>query len=293
MTGRDDGYFPRGRSLLRSVHEERAVGLMYGQRALGIGAISPLNFVGTIAHSRSLDMPFKRLTRTAKAFETIFFAPRASADEVLAGVAGMHERVRGALPTAAGPVPAGTPYSALDPELMLWTIAVIADSARAFYELFVRSLSDVERDALWREYVLLGELFGMPRAVAPATYADFTAYWREQITGDGAYLTDDARAVGSAIMFSIPVPASRQPAMRLHNLVMLGSLPAPVRALYGLAWTPAQAAALRALAAALRAARPVTPRALRAGWNTRSFELVASAERALVAAGKPVPGALA
>ncbi|MDE3070432.1 MAG: DUF2236 domain-containing protein, partial [Acidobacteriota bacterium] len=239
MSGQD-GYFPRGGSLLRAVHEERAVGLMYGQRALGIGAISPLNFKGTTLHSRSLDMPFKRLVRTAKTFETIFFGTRAQADEALSAVRRLHDRVRGTLPGDEGPVPAGTPYSAYDPELMLWTIAVIADSARVFYEMFVRPLCGAERDELWREYVVLGELFGMPREAAPQSHADFERYWRARLGADEAWLSEEARHVGAAIMFSIPVPANRRAAMRLHNLVMLGSLPAEVRALYGLTYTPAQ-----------------------------------------------------
>jgi hypothetical protein len=36
-TSEDEGYFPRGRSILRMVQEERLVGLHYGQRALAIG----------------------------------------------------------------------------------------------------------------------------------------------------------------------------------------------------------------------------------------------------------------
>src|SRR3954468_24162118 len=163
----DDGYCPRGSSLLRRVHEERAVGLLYGQRALGIGAIAPLNFIGTLRHTRARDMPFQRLVHTAKAFETIFFRPRAEADEVLESVHRLHQRVRGELPGEAGPFPAGTPYSAFDPELMLWTVAVIADSAEFFYELFVRRLSDDERERLWQDYIRFGELFGMPRDGAP------------------------------------------------------------------------------------------------------------------------------
>jgi hypothetical protein len=47
----DEGYFPRGRSVLRQVHEEHLVGLFYGQRALCIGALAPLNYVGTSEHS--------------------------------------------------------------------------------------------------------------------------------------------------------------------------------------------------------------------------------------------------
>jgi uncharacterized protein (DUF2236 family) len=288
-----EGYFPRGRSLLREVHEQRAVGLLYGQRALGVGAISPLSFVGTIRHSRSLEAPFNRLARTARTFETIFFGTRPQADEALAKVGRLHAGVRGALASDAGPVPAGTPYSALDPELMLWTIAVMADSARVFYELLVRPLAAAERDTLWREYVFLGELFGMPATVAPTGHAGLAAYWSEQIEGPHAHLTAEAREVGRAIMFSIPVPATRRPAMALHNLIMLGSLPAPVRSLYGLHWSSAHRAAFRGLVAALRAARPLTPNDLRVGANTRSFELVARAERALLAAGRTVPGALA
>lgn len=226
-------------------------------------------------------------------FETIYFGSRAEADAVLATVHQLHESVEGVLPEDAGPFPAGTPYSAVDPELMLWTVAVIADSAQVFYELFVRRLSNEEREALWSDYVRFGELFGMPRDAAPGSYAQFRAYWRERLAGGEAYLTDEARYVGSAIMFQIPVPATRWPAMQLHNLIMLGSLPAPVRRLYGLRWTPAHAVAFRSAVAAARASRPIAPRSVRTGWNTRFFDDVADTERARIARGETSPGALA
>jgi uncharacterized protein (DUF2236 family) len=288
----DDGYFPRGTSVLRRVHEERAVGLLYGQRALAIGAIRPVNFVGTIRHTKARDKPFQRLTHTAKAFETIFFGSKAEADKVLAFVHRLHQDVRGALPEDAGPVPAGTPYSAFDPELMLWTVAVIADSAQAFYELFVGRLDAGEREALWRDYVRFGELFGMPRDVAPRSYARFRAYWNDALAGPDIHLTDEARHVGSAIMFEIPVPARSQPAMRVHNLVMLGMLPPRVRELYGLSWSPAHAAAFRSVVAGVRATRPLTPGPVRRGRNTRFFEDVARTERRRWARGETIPGAL-
>jgi len=266
---------------------------MYGQRALGIGAIAPLNFVGTRLHTRSLGTPFQRLVHTAKMFETIFFGSRAQADEVLEAVERLHHRVRGELPEDAGPVRAGTPYSAFDPELMLWTVAVIADSAVRFYELFVEELAEPRRDELWDEYVRFAELFGMPRDVAPRSWAEFREYFDGFVDGPDAYLTDEARITGHAIMFQIPVPALQRPAMRGHNLVILGSLPPRVRELYGLTWTPARAVGFRAAVAFARATRPLTPRALRVGWNTRFFDDVARSERALIARGRPVPGALA
>src|SRR5437588_13119550 len=113
-----EGYFPRGESMLRRVHEERAVGLLYGQRALCIGALMPLNFVGTSEHSYAKLTPFKRLAHTGTAFETIYFGGRSQADRVLSYVRKLHGRVQGQLPEDVGIIPAGTPYSALDPELM-------------------------------------------------------------------------------------------------------------------------------------------------------------------------------
>jgi uncharacterized protein (DUF2236 family) len=176
---------------------------------------------------------------------------------------------------------------------MLWTVAVIADSAQVFYELFVRRLSDHEREALWRDYVRFGELFGMPREVAPRSYPRFRAYWRERMGSDEAYLTDEARRIGRAIMLEIPVPPTRAPAMKLHNLILLGSLPPRVRRLYGLSWTSLQEAAFRAAVAALRAPRPLAPRSIRTGWNTSFFEVVADTERARIDRGERIPGALA
>ncbi len=76
MSG-DHGYFPPG-SMLRRVQRERAVGLLYGQRALGIGAIDPRNFMGTLAPRPLRDRPFHRLVATAKMFEAIFFGTSAT-----------------------------------------------------------------------------------------------------------------------------------------------------------------------------------------------------------------------
>jgi uncharacterized protein (DUF2236 family) len=289
---RDDGYFPRGSSMLRRVMSHRAVGLLYGQRALGIGALAPLNFIGTRRHTRAIGTPFQRLARTGVWFETIYFGSRAEADKVLRAVRGMHEKVRGEIPEAAGPFPAGTPYSAMDAELMLWTMAVMADSAEVFYELFVRDLSAAEKDSLWAEWILFAELFGMPRDAAPPTYGDFREWYAARLRSDDMFLTEEARFTGHAVMFQIPTPLSRKPAMEVHNLVMLGSLPPRVRELYGLRYTPVHAVGYRAAVTALRPLLRVTPAPIRRGRNTATFDLVADSERALVTRGRPVPGAL-
>src|SRR5215216_1976865 len=141
-------YFPPGRSLARRVHGERSVGLLYGQRALLIGALEPLTYTGTMLSTAAGNHPFTRLARTAKIQETVFLGTKAEADKALGVVHRLHERVEGELPEAAGGHPAGSAYSAFDPELMLWTLAVIADSGRAMYEAMVRPLSAAEREDL-------------------------------------------------------------------------------------------------------------------------------------------------
>jgi uncharacterized protein (DUF2236 family) len=247
----DDGYFPRERSILHRVHRERAVGLLYGQRALCLGALKPLNYVGTSEHTHNKRTPFRRLAHTAAMFETVLLGTRAEADRVLGAVKRMHERVTGVLPQDAGAhYPAGTPYSAFDPELMLWTVAVTADSAQWLYDQLVRRLTATEREALWQDYIRFGELFGMPRETAPPTYPEFRAWYEEQLAGADLHLTEEARYMGHAAAFEIPMPRSSQPAKRVHDLIMLGSLPPRVRRLYGLSYTPLQAAAHAAALAA-------------------------------------------
>jgi uncharacterized protein (DUF2236 family) len=285
----DTGYFPRGSSMLRTVHEEHLVGLLYGQRALCIGALSPLNYVGTSEHSYAKLTPFKRLVHTGNAFEKIFFGTRREADEVLRYVRRLHERVVGSLPEDAGATPAGTPYSALDPALMLWTVAVIADSAQRFYELLVRRLSVEEREALWQDYIRFGELFGLPRSAAPPGYDAFRAYYRGRLAAEDMFLTDEARYIGYATAFEIPLPRLHQPGKRVHDLLMLGSLPPRVRTMYGLRFGRRDALAFDAAVRVVRAARRVTPGPLTRGPNTRSFERVAQTERWRIEHGRPTP----
>ena len=55
-TDADSHYFPPGRSIARMVHGERSVGLLYGQRALLIGALEPLTYTGTMM-STALGQP--------------------------------------------------------------------------------------------------------------------------------------------------------------------------------------------------------------------------------------------
>jgi uncharacterized protein (DUF2236 family) len=104
------------------------------------------------------------------------------------------------------------------------------------------------------------------------------------MASDELHLTPQARETGYASAFEIPLPGLYGPAMRMHNLIMLGSMPPRVRRLYGLRWTPAHAAAFKTAVTAVRSSRPIVPRPVRRGTNTDAFELVARTERRRLAA---------
>ena len=199
--------------MARRVHGERSVGLLYGQRALLIGALEPLTYTGTMLSTGSGDRPFTRLARTAKIQETVFLGTREEADKALAAVHRLHERIKGELPEAAGAHPAGAPYSAFDPELMLWTLAVIADSGREMYETMVRPLSAGEREALWQDYVRFGELFGLPRSEVPAATASSRAWFEGRLASPDLHATPHALEMAPLVAFEQPVPraGARQP----------------------------------------------------------------------------------
>ena len=74
----------------------------------------------------------------------------------------------------------------------------------------MRPLSDSDREALRLEYIRLAELFGMPREAAPPTYQAFRAYYEGKLAGDEMFLTDEARYIGYATAFEIPLPLTHQ-----------------------------------------------------------------------------------
>src|SRR3712207_2549334 len=164
------GYFDDA-STLRRVHREMVVALS-GPRALLMQAAHPVAFEGFFDHTGALDDPYTRLARTAEVMDTIAFGPRERADKMTRRVRLMHSRVRGELRAPAGRFPAGTPYAADDPELLLWILACLVDSALVVYQKYVRAMPDEERDDYWQDYKVIGGLFGLADTDMPDTIAD-------------------------------------------------------------------------------------------------------------------------
>jgi uncharacterized protein (DUF2236 family) len=164
--------------------------------------------------------------------------------------------------------------------MLLWILACLADSTLAVYRSFVGPLADpAQRERFWSDYLLMGEMFGLPREHAPADYGAFRDYMRARLHSDELFVTDEARELGRRVAFQLPLPVRRRPVLPAVNLAVVGTLPARVRRLYRIAWTPAHDAAFQALAIASRLSRPLLPHDLRRGRSARDYDVVARAER--------------
>jgi uncharacterized protein (DUF2236 family) len=242
------GYFSDD-SMLRRVIRENAVALS-GPRALLMMAAHPVAFEGFFAHTGSLADPYARLRRTGAVLDLIAWGDeRDPADRATARVRAMHGRIRGHTKVAAGRFPAGTPYRADDPELLLWILASMADSAALVYAKYVRDLDDEERDALWADYRVVGGLFGLRDADMPADWRAFRDYVGTMLASGDLVVTEEARRLAIDIVLHPPAPVVARPLVELVKQITVGLLPRDLRRQYGLRWDPLRGVALEGGAA--------------------------------------------
>ncbi len=224
-------------SMLRRVHRERAIALS-GPRALLMQAAHPLAVSGLLAHSTAVDEPYDRLARTAAVMSAIGFGTREEAERVTATVRAMHARVKGRLHEATGIYPAGTPYRADQPDLLLWVLFTLVDSGIVVYRKYVGSMSRLEEAAYWDDYKVVGELFGLARADMPGTLDELDEYRRDMLEGDALLVTDWARRRARGIVLEPPVPWIAQPLLQTANFITIALLPDRIRREYGFAALP-------------------------------------------------------
>lgn len=232
----EQGYFGAD-SMLRKVIGERVVALS-GPRALLMQAAHPLAVAGLLAHSSALDEPYDRLKRTAEVMNAVGFGSRKEADRVTRRVRAMHGRVSGELEEGIGPYPAGTPYRAGDPELLLWVLFTLVDSAEVVYSRYVRELTRSERARLWADYRVVGGLFGLEDSEMPADLDELAVYRRQMLQGDRLHISDWARERAREIVLAPPVPLAVKPLLETANFITIALLPDRIREEYGFAPVP-------------------------------------------------------
>jgi uncharacterized protein (DUF2236 family) len=263
------GYFSDD-SMLRRVQREFAVAFA-GPRALLMQATHPVAFAGFFASTSALEDPYPRLERTAKVLAAVTWGTREEADAATAPVRAVHRRVRGRLREPVGRFPAGTPWRADDPELLLWIIATLVDSNLLVYRRYVRELTRAEREAYWQDFRIVGTLFGLGLEDSPRDLPALRAYMRSMLRSGDLQVNDEARDLALRIVMRPPVPPHLRPVRELINQVTIGLLPAEIRRVYGFRWDPVRAIAVRGGAEYLRRlVVPLLPTRVRLTPNARA-----------------------
>jgi uncharacterized protein (DUF2236 family) len=226
----------------------------------------PLVLAGVLDHSVFVSDPSRRLERLHSTVESMLlltFGTPADVQRTADKINGIHDYVHGHLSSREGAFPAGTFYSAHDPELLRWVHATLVDVLPRAYELFVGPLTPEEKDAYLLEATDIAPLLGMPDGYLPATVADLDAYVDETYASGVIEVTDRARWLGGEVL-ALPRPLPNLAPLRwLNALPTTALLPPRLREAYGLPWGPPERAAIRAARGLSRRLLPLTPSLLR------------------------------
>jgi uncharacterized protein (DUF2236 family) len=248
------------------INAERVV-LAGWSRAILLQLAHPLVAQGVADHSSfrgGLTRAAVRLHHTVAAMRHLTFGDDARARRALDGILAIHARVHGQLQDAVGPWPAGTPYSAADPALVLWVHATLLDSLALVYDAVVAPLADAERDAWCAQSAPTACALGARTEDVPRDWAMLRGYLAQMYESGQIEVGDTARALAGDVL-APPRSWLVLPARRLNTTVTIGLLPRQVREQYGFAWETADERTLQRALRLLRAARLMTPRLL-AHW---------------------------
>ena len=246
-------------SITRRVNRENIL-LLGGGRALLMQLAHPKVAAGVDEHSDFRAHPIRRLRRTIRMTMAIVFGDRETALAAARRVNQVHAKVQGG------------DYRALDPDLLLWVYATLADTALVTYDTFVQRLLPRERETFHQEFTLLGELLGISGDRFPSTVRDFDEYLERMVSSGPVRVDERARELASQVM-QPRVRLLPGPVMLPLNVITTGLLAPALREQYGLPWGRRQQRAYRLAVAVLPRVIALTPPLLRV-WPLPGRSLV-------------------
>ncbi len=237
------------------VDREIAVLLGSGARALLLQVAHPKVAAAVADHSRYRSDPLGRLRDTLEAIYGFAFDDTRRVEQIVQHINGLHHHVRGVTLD-------GEPYSAHDPNLLLWVYATLIDSSLLSYETFVAPLEPAERERYYAEFRRAGPIWGIPPEHFPAGLAELRGWMAEMIDSGEVRITPQGQQVGQYILeppvWWLPAPLSFP-----LRLITIWLLPPPLRAGFGFRWGPRRDKLMQRLAACSRAIVPRLPHAVR------------------------------
>lgn len=254
-------------SIAWRINAERLV-LLAWSRAILLQIAHPLIAAGVYDHSGFRASPRAaagRLHHTVRSMLALTFGSDADRQRAIDGILTIHTRVNGVIPDAAGRFPAGTRYSAEDPDLVLWVQATLLESVLLVYGRLVRPLTDAEHDEYCVEAAPVAIALGARPDEVPRSRAQLDAYLARTYRSGSIAVSRQARELATAIVHP-PGSAFVAPATWMNEVVTMGLLPAQVREQYGFPWTPARERTLKLVLGGVASLRTVLPRQI-AWWR--------------------------
>ena len=236
-----------------------------GSCALLMQAAHPVVAAGVVQHSSYATDPFGRLMRTLTSSFDVVFGSRSRAEAAIRRVKAIHAGVRGRRPDDAG-----SPYSAADPEALLWVHATLIDTALRVYGRFVEPLSAAAEQDYHDEAAQVAIMLGVPADRLPDRLADMRAWMAEMISGGSVRVTPAAREIARTVLRPLPVVPGA--IWEATHLVSFSTLPDSLRRQYGIRWSPARERGMDRIALAVRATLPLLPPPLRFAPQARRAE---------------------
>jgi uncharacterized protein (DUF2236 family) len=233
-------------------------------RAILLQLAHPLVAAGVADYSsfRGGGLPaILRLHHTVRTMLALVFGDQQARQAALDGIRAIHRRVNGRLRAGIGIFPAGTPYTAEDPDLLLWVHATLLDSLPMVYELLVGPLTAAERDAYCVEAAPTAIDLGARPDQVPRTWTDNAAYLDTMCRSGAITVSAQARELAAHVV-SPPFGRLVAPGAWTNRLITVGLLPDSIRGQFGFAWSENQSRRLRRVATLIRSARRLTPNAV-------------------------------
>jgi uncharacterized protein (DUF2236 family) len=253
MTDERPDYMFGPDSMMWKINRESVL-LLGGRAALLMQLAHPLVAAGVADHSDFRAEPLKRLRRTLEATTAVVFgdvrAAKASVDRINA----VHASV-------SGTAPGGRPYSALDPDLLLWVHCTLTDAAVKVYESCFGELEADEAKRYYEETKIFAGLFGIPESIVPPSLEAMREWMTQKIVTGEVAVGDQARELAEPILRPLRIVPFRL--ARSSSFVTASLLPEAIREGYGLKVGRAGQALLTVAGRTSRAVLPRVPSKLR------------------------------
>jgi uncharacterized protein (DUF2236 family) len=180
---------------IRVVHSDSAM-FIGAIRALLLQSLHPLAMAAVAEHSDYRGDPWGRLQRTSHFVGVTTFGRGSEAQQAIARVRAVHQRVTGIAPD-------GRPYAASDPHLLTWVHIAEADSFLQAHACFgTRPLDKAGRDGYVADMARIGAELGVPDPPrTEAELADRIRAYRPELAA-----TAEAREAARFLLLRPPLP---------------------------------------------------------------------------------------